>query len=599
MSRVSIAFGILAGIVIACLPFLAAGCGNSPTAQKEDPSQQTKKADPWEATAERLRRERDLSACKSALGQLNNELSERTDVAGAPGLTNEAEAALKSFVPLSSDDILELRPAAFTSLDPAYLAECFYLRDAAQSLDASGLPAIEQARLGFAWVCRQLYLMPWEHERDGFIPAVPTTYALRRGSGSGLERAYVFLALLQQMGLDACLIGGAGAAEKFTAVFDEEKRKIALRRGPFWAVGIRNGSDIALFDPWRGERVPGTLAEVKADPNRLKAWFEDKARPWDVTPDEVRNATVCLAVPLSSQAPRLAVLEKRLQAETGVRLSIDAAGLKSRFAASAPHGPAVEAKFWNPPRDRFTYTRVLITFLPTEEGGLDRADAAHQLHGMYQSSLVPKSLIDVPKSLKPAAAERILTNIFALYEASFLTAPGPRDRIQRGQFQDAARDLTTKLERFTLGLERLRRLDPAEIEPWCEQANSAFDNLNQKRFPNPAQLAPQPDSDPEVAEAKAALETFWRSNEVSRSLVDRATASLGRGEALYLLALSKHEEAERRQSRGANAASRDTWLEASNAWESFLISNGASASDPRTLHARKLAARARQFAEQK
>src|SRR5262249_51798638 len=127
-----------------------------------------------------------------------------------PAFTPESLAAVAALVPLSPADREELSGAAFSLHAPAYVADCFYLRDPAKSLGLTGLPSEKQADYGFAWVCRQVYLHPWvrTHGPQQLEPtALPPTAVLRRGFGSGLERMYVFLALLQQLGLDACLVG--------------------------------------------------------------------------------------------------------------------------------------------------------------------------------------------------------------------------------------------------------------------------------------------------------------------------------------------------------------------------------------------------------
>jgi hypothetical protein len=599
-----ISAAVIAGVLA------VAGCGPRVGTGSSEPIAAAPPGDPWETVSRQLRKDTELPSCKAALGQLNNELAERPGAAGPAPLTGDAIKSLAALVPLSPDDLAEIRPAAYSRLDPAYIADCFYLQDAARSLDPSGLAPAERARIGFAWVCRQLYLDPWFIQGQQ-IPAIPPTYSLRRGSGTGLDRAYVFLALLQQMGLDGCLIGEPGASEKMT--FKTSPANDGVNKGPFFAVGVRIGADILLFEPWRGEPFPGpggtgigTLAQVKADPNQLKNWFEDRAKPWDVNAAAIKQASVVLAVPLNSLSPRIALLERKLKAETGVNLAIDPAALRARFAASSPDGPAVtETKFWNPLGDRFTYCRSLIAFLPLEEGGLDRAPPGERLFSLYWHSMLPLSLLDLPRELKSQAAiERLQTSILAVYGASFFSPPTPRERIQRGRFQDAARDLMEKLQNFGRGQERLRSLDAAAVTAWCEAANTLYENLNLKRFPTIGQIAPQPDTDPEVIAARNAIEEFWRRGEVGHLLIDRATAALGRSEAAFLLALAKHEEAERLQLRadrlgGAANSAANAWLEAANAWDSFLQQNSSTDLPRRAEHARLLAARARHYASGK
>ena len=110
--------------------------------------------------AAKLKKDTDLAATKSALTTLTNDVSIQ-EGEKLPAMSDEALAALAALVPLSAADREEIRGAAFSSHDSVYLADCFYLRDAARSLALTGLPVEKQAELAFAWVCRQVYLHPW------------------------------------------------------------------------------------------------------------------------------------------------------------------------------------------------------------------------------------------------------------------------------------------------------------------------------------------------------------------------------------------------------------------------------------------------------
>jgi hypothetical protein len=268
-------------------------------------------------------------------------------------------------------------------------------------------------------------------------------------------------------------------------------------------------------------------------------------------------------------------------------------------------------KFWNPPGDRFAYGRVTPSFLPPEEGGLDRSDPSGRLHTQYILSFVPPSLANLPAGLQPQPFDRLRNLIVAQYANAFLTTPSPRERIQRGQFQDAARDLTDKQQVFARGLERLRTEAPGEVAEFVKGVNEAYEALRQAQYPDPFQRQPLPDSDPRVAEARGRVDQFWRLNLATAQLiVDRAVATAGRGEASFLLALAKHEEAERAQLRAdratgadaprARAAAAAAWGEAANAWDAHLEQSGALKDFPvRTAHARLLADRARKLAAAK
>ncbi|HYH66761.1 MAG TPA: hypothetical protein VD866_18855, partial [Urbifossiella sp.] len=215
-------------------------------------------ADPWEAAAKRLAKETDPAGTRGALNKLAEDLAARPDVPAPPALTADAEKALVALARLAPEDVEVVRPAAYTTGDAVYLAECLYLRDAARSLDPVGLPPAEQARAAFAWVCRQVYLRPWLTDDGRFVPAVPPTYVLRRGWGSGLERATVALALFQQLGLDAGLVGPPDAADKSVGYAPPwlTVAESPTAAGPFFAVAVRAGADVLLFDPFAGRAFP-------------------------------------------------------------------------------------------------------------------------------------------------------------------------------------------------------------------------------------------------------------------------------------------------------------------------------------------------------
>src|SRR5439155_26153091 len=155
VATLGLATALFAGLV------LLSGCpkqSKSPTGG--DAKQEVTTGTPWEAFGQRLRKGNDLTACKTAVGQLNAELTTRKEFQPPPP-SPEADQALTSAAPLSPDDLAEARNGSFTALDAVYLADCFYLRDAARTLDAPGLPTVRRAELAFAWVCRQVYLNPW------------------------------------------------------------------------------------------------------------------------------------------------------------------------------------------------------------------------------------------------------------------------------------------------------------------------------------------------------------------------------------------------------------------------------------------------------
>jgi hypothetical protein len=605
-------------LVAGALALVGTGCGKPPrssTSTPDDPGGLPKGGDPWVATVSRLKKETDLATCKQALGGLKADFG--TDEGKKlPVLSDEAFAALSAVVPLAPGDINQVRSATFTDHDAVYLGDCFYLRDAARALALDGLPPERQAQLALEWVCRQVYLSPWlfrQGPRTFTTTVLPPTAVLRRGFGSGLERMYVFLALLQQLELDACLIGGPTPSSTIVQLnvpgvkevpdTPEALAAVAVHapRGPFWAVGVRVGSDVRLFDPWRGQPCPVTLAQLKSNPDTAKAWFEDKANASGVTLEDAKQATGFLAVPVSSLSPRMSVLEAHLRPELGVKLAFDARALRAGF-------PDPKPAFWNPPEDPCAYGRAARSYLPVERGGDDQAPQSPAR--FYESSLrdqIPPTAFSsdaglnrLLEDLPPLAADRIRMTARIRLAVAFVEPPNPRERIQRGQFQEAARDLVAKQEMSAVGLERLRINKDADqlIKDWIGEEKDLYLALSR------AQL--NKDRADEAA-ATAAIEAHWKDGGVLL-LLDRAGAEVGQAEAALLLALCKHEQAERAQVRLERATPAEAeqmkpdvlgaWRTALSAWKSYQQSAAAHAGFPgRAAHAKELAARAARFVE--
>lgn len=611
-TRYATAGAVILGLGMVLLVFR--GCAiRPPDSTLADPTRTAEK--PWATLVADVRRQPDLAGGRLALERLGAALAVAPpDSPDQPaGLTAESEAAARTIGLLNDADIDEVRPAQYSPFDPHYLAECLFLRDVVRGLDAAGQPPLRQAELAFAWVNRQVVDRPWvatdPQGRQQFMPPVPPHAGLGRGSGSGLDRAYVFLGLLQQLGLDGCWIGPPEAAQR-TWSYARNPDGVTAPTGPMWAVGVRVGPDVFLFDPWRGEPVLGaggqgvaTLAEVRADPNLLKPWRDDKLHPWPVPAEDVKTAVPFLAFPLSGAAPRMIRLERELRAEVPpVRLATDPTALQSRFAQEAKL-PGLKA--WNPGNEAFTYPRALATFIPPSDGGYSPAP---DLYLKYKQGLVPPTLFALPPSLRPTpgnpgvpeAAERLRNIAIITYGTAFLEPPAPLERLQRGQFAEVAKVLGDRRTEFQAMQARLRtdRNREATIERFAAAARQAYTQLLRARDRERSGPGPL------TAEAQAGVANLWKTEALaSQAVVDVLLADAGAAEATYLLALCLHEQAERAAVRAARtklAADADRaaglWTEAANWWASYAaVAPAQEAAFPgRAAHAKRLADRAAQ-----
>lgn len=576
------------------------GCGSKPA---EVPSVivEGKAEDPWQRVASGLRKENDAPAARRVLSQLNASLSSTAKEYQPESLQSAEEAELRSFAKLGDDEIKELRGATYSNLDSQYLAECLFLRDVVRSLEVAKLPPVEQARVAFEWVCRQVVLAPWVlqvSQEQQIVGLAPPAAVLRRGSGSGLERAYVFLAILTQLGLDGCLIGSPDAGTKPASspypLADKE-----IPKGPFWAVGVRVGAEVQLFDPWSGGLIfgpdgqPETLAKVKANPDLVKSR--------SVSADDAKASIPFLSIPLSAMAPRMIRLEGTLK-DTATRLYVSSKAIRERFRSEAK---IESAAFWNAPDDHFNYTGVLAWFFPTEEGGFAPTG---DYYGRYQASLLPLGVFAVPEQLLagsrddvgvPEAATRIRIISLNTYGGSFLNPPTPRERLQRGQYGEVTVWLVEKRREFLVAAERIRTDKNRDqvVKEWAEAAREVYNAFSRarehdKKVPGTA------------AAANDEVEKFWnRTRGTVQAIVDLAVADAGIAESTYLLALTMHEQAIRDEARSdadpAQKTSRekhrekaaDSWAEAKSWWTNYeaYAAVQAKAYPARAEHSRRLA----------
>ncbi len=547
MNRLVRSFSLL--FAFAALVVSLLGCGTKPPAYVAV-SQEKLNEDPWGRVVTQLRKETEIGSCRRILETLRSDLAVNTDPQFQPAsLTPDAEKTIQQLLNLNEQEAREIRSASYSSLDAVYLAECLYLRDVARSLDLTGLPPTRQAEIAFQWVKRQVQLNHWTTSIRGqvqIMPPAPPSLVLTRGAGSALERAYVFLALLQQIGLDGCLIGPPEAGGRSWTYATTPKPDVPPS-GPFWAVGVRIGADILLFDPRRGEPLPGpggtgiaTLTQIKANPDQLKPWFDDKARPWDVTAADVKVATAFLAVPLNALAPRWQRFEKEMRVDKPpLRLVIDPASLRARFATEAK---LADLAFWNVPADAFSYTRALGSFTLSKDGGFCPLPDIVQ---KFSFDLVPWELFKVPDAILgvPEVVERLRLVSASTFATALVAPPSPRERIQRGQFIEVAPYLVKKRLDFVAAQERTRtdRNREVLIDEFGMKARSVYEKLllaRGRQAANPVALN----------EAEQAVERFWKEEATTfGALVDLAVAEAGLAESTYFIAVCLHEQAERVQ----------------------------------------------------
>ncbi len=479
-----------------------------------------------EAAKQGAARETDLSTCRSAFHLINDYLQQKADKRPSLGGTDERER-LQQFFGLKQDELSELESPNFTLLDEAYLESCYVFRDAAHSLDVIGangqdgkpLALTQQERVvsALAWSVRQMRIGsggPGYFDAPNF-PA-PPLFAARRGRGSELERALVFLTLLQQVNrADDPIV---------TCLLQVPQRGTVARR--VWACGVAFGKsdDLYLFDPRIGLPIPGpggkgvaTLAQVCKDDAILRQLDSDKIA-YDITAELAGQAELTVVAPLSGLSKRMAWLQANLQSPAvRVNLAVRALADLDRLTSAArlPDGRSLRVVPWQevlPNGQELSGPSLMRRFLPREEGGIDAERRLIFVRDLVPWGMMPPLIRDADKFPLNIDLGRKVADYFAApFWKAVLQPQQPRDMILRGRIDMATPELTKELRQMQ---EFEQRQLPADInqqvEEWARNARATYSAL--------FQLQKNPKADPSLLQdARVEEGKLWKEN--SRPLV--------------------------------------------------------------------------------
>jgi hypothetical protein len=348
-----------------------------------------------------------LANTKEALHLLNKHLNKVENQDVIP-LSKENRQTLTNFG-LEKEEMEAIEARTFRPLDAHHLQTCFLLRDVARTLDQQSSDPLEEARLGLAWVDRQVLL------REGVGDLLPPLFALQAGQGNTRERALVFLALLQQFRLPACVLLWPAS----------EGKQERLLLGVLIARGKHK--DIFLFDPRLGRPVPGpgadgilTLAQLRKDPTLIPK-NKNTSQP-----------EIFVAVSLSALSPRMKYLEDQLARSDRVVLAVEPTQMIEQMKAAAG-----AVKVWD------LSLRVLPAFLPPAEGGTNKTGRLALFEGKRVPMLPVAHYFAALKLLgedMPVKQAQInLLNFSQLLFSKY--AQEPHDQLLKGQLEKAIKRL--------------------------------------------------------------------------------------------------------------------------------------------------------------
>lgn len=574
---------ILFAVVVGFVVFLG-GPASSTTKSASGPAQTDESR--VETARQGLSRQTDLNACRSALQQINTELGEKA-ASRPPALTNEQKDWLRANLQLDRDELSEVESSHYTRLDQEYLFGCFLMRDAAASAVVKGVRSktggqtvrekpLDQAVRAFAWVMREVRLRSQEGE------AAPPSFVVRRGWGSGLERALVFLALLEQLGDP-----DADQPELLGFLLQVPDGEGRMR---LWACGVVDGggNEVYLFDPSLGLPLPGpkgegvaTLAQAREQADILAQLNTDKKYRYPVTKEQARSAQAQLVCPLSALSPRMRFLQDKLLAPAvRVRLGRDPAKERDRVGAACSAGVEKAAPV-QLAKDKCT---LLRRFLATDKDGAETASQEQR----FQLALVPWNALHpvfqdeqlFPR--KTPLGMRVLSQFASPFIVPTMEAGQPRDLLLRGRYLSAEQKLVGERDTWRSAL--AMRANSGDLQQqfrkWVDDAHRDYAKLlHAKTAEERQQLEQQVDK---LWGGQTGLPVVV--------LLNSSVAAARNPEVEYQLGLCSQEQAEQLQARldlrktAGNAPTKpenkasqshderktqDAWLKALDKWRRF------------------------------
>jgi hypothetical protein len=280
-------------------------------------------------------------ALPQVVNRLNQWIGTRKPIAGwhVDPLVSQLDPRFKKLPPMAN--LAQLR---FEREDGLGLQEAVWLRESARSIVGSETDDLTRARRLFDWTVRNIELTPDDSESKA--PAWPHRpwETMLFGQGQAVDRAWLFMLLARQQGLDVVLL----------AADSKEARAGDLPRQ--WLPALLLDKAFYLFDPEWGLPIPGpdghgvaTLEQAVNDPHIFERLAADSKHPYRLRGDGLKRVVVLVEGSPYYLSERMELLELHLAGADRIVLSLDASGLVAR-AASNPRVAA--GRLWNLPYRR-------------------------------------------------------------------------------------------------------------------------------------------------------------------------------------------------------------------------------------------------------
>lgn len=290
--------------------------------------------------------------------------------------------------------------------DGQALQEAVWLRDLSNWARGEEAGDVERAEHLFDWVVRNIQLdrqPPSEGGGAALRVMQKPGETLVFGHGTASERAWVFILLLRQQGVDAAMIGPA-ASDDVPA--DQQESQARL-------VGVLSGEEIYLFDPELGlpvpapdgvrlygdgqlEVKPATLAQVAADDALLRRLDADAEHPYPLHAADLERAVAWLEASPSHLSMRMKLVESRLAGSDRMVLTAEPTAQAERFKQcphisqvrlwTFPYQSALQEMQYLPDRDRWEKLALRHFYVGAEEPATLWKGRSYHLKGKLDGS---------------------------------------------------------------------------------------------------------------------------------------------------------------------------------------------------------------------
>jgi hypothetical protein len=227
--------------------------------------------------------------------------------------------------------------AEFSPFDGYAMQEAVYLRDVALWARGKAVDDLGRAKNLFAWTVSNVQLEQDDKQR---VPLFPWE-SLLFGRGTAMERAWVFILLARQEGLDAVVLALADPAENTPIAR-------AIRPPEPWCAAVLIDDKACLFDPALGMPVPGkdgirrdpqgrleiepaTLDELMADRSLLKRLDLGSQATYWVKADDLEYLAALVEASPTELSYRMKLVESHLAGAQKMVLSAPGSAQAQRW----------------------------------------------------------------------------------------------------------------------------------------------------------------------------------------------------------------------------------------------------------------------------